>query len=493
VRLDTLSAVIQDSYPILHLPEQGTVLYPYREDCRHEVSRLKARFCQWLGEQMPEGLTFRNDVGICVSDELPLICPDLVIWVDGHPEVRIAVEIDEPFNPCTREPQHYLTGGDNYRDGLLTRLGWTVVRFAERQVWNHHKACADYLIELLKARVPNLVLPKLSEETLPSVKRWTRMEAQRMAVGVEAITPSQTPNKPVRCWPMTTEERQGMSQVRPLPRTRDMQEKMAHFRDAGRYEQDAYIDFEPYEHIYIYKGRQRLLPVSSLVGYFFEEFNALAVAERQWQNKGIPIDKNLEQWDRNGAMASEVGTFVHAQTENFFRDGTFETVYPFCYNGQTEMISVEKEKQYFLQFVSDYAITPYRQEWPVYDTILNVAGTIDLICQESDGTFTIYDWKRSSKVVNFMGQPITEGFNGKMSLNGINLPDTPFYHYCLQQNLYRYMLETHYGIRVRAMNLVVLCASYPSYYVAQVPKMDEVVSQMIGICQKEDLGHRLLT
>lgn len=468
------------------------MLYPFRENCHHEVSRLKARFCQWLVEQMPEGLTFRNDVGICVSDQLPLICPDLVIMVDGRPEVRIAVEIDEPFNPCTREPQHYLTGGDNYRDGLLTRLGWMVVRFAERQVWNHHKACADYLIELLKAHVSNLALPKLSEEPLPPVKRWTKMEAQKMAARSQAITSAQM-LKECSCCTMTPEERQCMSQVSPLPRTQDMQEKMAHFKDAGRYEQDAYIDFEPYEHIYIYKGQQRLLPVSSLVGYFFENFNALAVAERQWQNKGISIEETLEKWDRIGAMASEVGTFVHAQTENYFRDGTFETIYPFCYNGKTEEISVEKEKQHFLQFISDYAIKPYRQEWPVYDTKLNVAGTIDLICQEDDGTFIIYDWKRSSKVVNSFGQPLTEGFNGKMSLNGINLPDTSFYHYCLQQNLYRYMLEAHYGIRVRAMNLVVLCADYPSYYVAQVPKMDEVVSQMIGICKKEDLGHRLLT
>ena len=60
---------------------------------------------------------------------------------------------------------------------------------------------------------------------------------------------------------------QCMAQMKPFPRTADMQEKMATFRDAGRYEQDAHIDFEPYEHIYIYQGRQRLLPVSSLVGY----------------------------------------------------------------------------------------------------------------------------------------------------------------------------------------------------------------------------------
>ena len=311
-----------------------------------------------------------------------------------------------------------------------------------------------------------------------------------MAARAQTIT-TQTPHEP-SYYTMTSAEHQCMAQMKPFPRTADMQEKMATFRDAGRYEQDAHIDFEPYEHIYIYQGRQRLLPVSSLVGYFFECFNPLAAAERQWQNKGIPVEDSLDLWDRIGTMASEVGTFVHAQTENYFRGGTFETIYPFCYRGEIEEISVEKEKQHFLQFVKDYAIQPYRQEWPVYDTALNIAGTIDLICQEDDGSFTIYDWKRSAKVVNAFGQPITEGFNGKMSLNGINLPDTSFYHYCLQQNLYRYMLETHYGIRVRAMNLVVLCADYPSYYVAQVPKMDEVVSQIIGICQREDLGHRLL-
>ncbi len=468
------------------------MLYPFREDCRHEVSRLKARFCQWLGEQMPEEVTFRNDVGICVSDQLPLICPDLVILMEGRPEVRIAVQIDEPFDSCTRKPQHYLTCGDEYLDGLMTRLGWTVVRFAERQVWNHHQACADYLTALLKTLVTSLECPQLSDKPLPPVKRWTKAEAQKMAARVQAKMPVQTPNQ-VPCYAMTSEECQYMTQVKPFPRTADMQEKMATFRDAGRYEQDVYIDFEPYEHIYIYNGRQRLLPVSSLVGYFFESFNALAAAERRCQNYSIPVEESLNQWDRIGTMASEVGTFMHAQTENYFRDGTFETIYPFCYNGQTEAISLEKEKQYFLQFVNDYAIKPYRQEWPVYDLKLNVAGTIDLICQEDDGTFTIYDWKRSSKVVNAFGQPITEGFNGKMSLNGINLPDTSFYHYCLQQNLYRYMLETHYGIRVRAMNLVVLCADYPSYYVAQVPKMDEVVNTMVGICQREDLGHCLLT
>lgn len=267
---------------------------------------------------------------------------------------------------------------------------------------------------------------------------------------------------------------------------------MKAFKDAGKYEQDEFIDFEPEGHVYTYKGVQQLLPVSSLIGYFFEPFDAQGIAQRQWERYGVPIEESLKKWKRIGRRAADVGTFMHEQTENYFRDGTFLTVCPFCYEGETEEVSIEQEKQYFLRFVSDYQISPYRQEWPVYDTGLNIAGTIDMICQNDDGTFTIYDWKRSTKVVNAQGQPVTEAFGGKMSYNGINLPDTSFYHYCVQQNLYRYMLEQHYGVQVRAMNLVVLHPDYPSYYVVQVPKMDEVVSQIVGVCKTKNLGHRLL-
>lgn len=277
------------------------------------------------------------------------------------------------------------------------------------------------------------------------------------------------------------------------PRSKEIEEKMLRFTDAGKYDQDQFIDFEPEQHVYTYKGQTRLLPVSSLIAYFFEKFDAQAAAQRQYERYGIPVDETLKKWERNGQMAREVGTFVHEQTESYFRDGTFAKVCPFTFEDQTEMISVEKEQQHFLRFVMDYDIHPYRQEWPVYDTDLNIAGTIDMVCKEMDGEFTIYDWKRSSKVVNVLGQPIVEAFGCKRGFNGISLPDTPFYHYCIQQNLYRYMLEAHYGVKVKAMNLVVLCADYPSYIVANVPKMDEVIEQIIAACKEKDLGHQLLS
>lgn len=128
-----------------------------------------------------------------------------------------------------------------------------------------------------------------------------------------------------------------------------LQEKMQSFTDAGLYEQDQYIDFEPEGHIYTYKGQQRLLSVSSLIAYFFERFDAEAAARRQWERYGIPIEETLTKWDRNSKMACEVGTFVHEQTENFFRDGSFGTDYAFemqepssisAWNGKSSISSV---------------------------------------------------------------------------------------------------------------------------------------------------------
>ena len=271
-----------------------------------------------------------------------------------------------------------------------------------------------------------------------------------------------------------------------------MTEKMRRFTDAGRYAQDDDIDFLPDGHIYLYRGEQRMLPVSNLIAYFFEQFDAQRAAERQQARYGIPVAETLAKWERIGRMASEVGTFVHEQTENWFQHGRFETVCPFTYHGQTEMVSVERERNQFLKFISDYAIHPYRQEWPVFDINLNIAGTIDMVCCNSDGTFTIYDWKRSRKVVDASGRPITEGFCGKMSLNGISVPDTSYHHYCIQQNLYRYMLQQHYGVTVSALNLVVLCPDYAHYHVVSVPLMDDLTGRIVDICSERDLGHSLL-
>ena len=482
---------MKQTYPIIRFPERGTILYPFRRHPLVKPGMPEQKLARELSVKLPAGVECLLNACIITTDKQPPYYPDLALVVADKP-IRIDVEIDEPYRKANREPIHYLSCGDVFRDHLLNRHGWVVVRLAAQQVAQDPSICADYLVELLQAMMADGEQAQLHVFTsVPTpVEPWSRNDALKMAYwqNVEGEDKTWITDR----YALDADELKCCQQVKPFEKTADMLEKMSTFRDAGHYAQDDDIDFEPDEHIYIYKGIKRMLPVSSLIAYFFEEFQALPQAENQWRYKGTPVEESLDKWERAGRLASEVGTFVHLQTENYFQRGFFETECQLQFGQEIEVVNVEQEKLHFLRFIRDYQIEPYRQEWPVYDKNLNIAGTIDLICQEDDGEFTIYDWKRSSKVVNAQGQPIVEGFRGKMSYNGISLPDTSFYHYCIQQNLYRYMLEKHYGIRVKAMNLVVLCPDYPTYYVAQVPKMDQLIQQIVAICQQRDLGHLLL-
>ena len=483
-------AVVNTTYPKVSFCDKGTVLYPYRRRLSPLSGHLEKTFMQQLKQWLPKEIRVVDDVCVYFSEGLPPLSPDIALFVEGHPEIRIDVEIDEPYEATTRKPIHYLTCGDVFRDALMNRHGWTVVRFAVCQVRKEAMGCADYLSMVISQLIAGEEGAEMKPENLISIPQWTRAEAQKIAH--RKSEEGEGKQHDTTCCALNDQERDSLNQVKAFERTEEMLQKMQTFKDAGQYEQDAHIDFEPEEHIYIRDGKERLLPVSTLIAYFFEAFDALTAAERSASRNQTSVEETLDKWDKIGKMASEVGTFVHAQTENYFQHGHFDTDYPFTFNGETEHISVAREKQQFMDFIRDYHIEPYRQEWPVYDEELNIAGTIDLICKEADATFTIYDWKRSGKVVNAQGQPIVEAFGYKMSFNGIRLPDTAFYHYCIQQNLYRYMLESHYGIKIKAMNLVVLCPEYPTYFVAEVPKMDEVIEQVVGVCKMKDLGHVLI-
>lgn len=483
-------AVVNTTYPKVSFCDKGTVLYPYRRRLSPLSGHLEKTFMQQLKQWLPKEIRVVDDVCVYFSEGLPPLSPDIALFVEGHPEIRIDVEIDEPYEATTRKPIHYLTCGDVFRDALMNRHGWTVVRFAVCQVRKEAMGCADYLSMVISQLIAGEEGAEMKPDNLTSIPQWTRAEAQKIAH--RKSEEGEGKQHDTTCCALNDQERDSLNQVKAFERTEEILQKMQTFKDAGQYEQDAHIDFEPEEHIYIRDGKERLLPVSTLIAYFFEAFDALTAAERSASRNQTSVEETLDKWDKIGKMASEVGTFVHAQTENYFQHGHFDTDYPFTFNGETEYISVAREKQQFMDFIRDYHIEPYRQEWPVYDEELNIAGTIDLICKEADATFTIYDWKRSGKVVNAQGQPIVEAFGYKMSFNGIRLPDTAFYHYCIQQNLYRYMLESHYGIKIKAMNLVVLCPEYPTYFVAEVPKMDEVIEQVVGVCKMKDLGHVLI-
>lgn len=60
-----------------------------------------------------------------------------------------------------------------------------------------------------------------------------------------------------------------------------------------------------------------------------------------------------------------------------------------------------------------------------------------------------------------------------------SLPNTPFWHYVLQQRLYANVLERLYGIRVASCWLVQLHPALPRAHCVQVPCIDSTIDEVL--------------
>ena len=198
-----------------------------------------------------------------------------------------------------------------------------------------------------------------------------------------------------------------------------------------------------------------------------------------------------------GACSRDVGTFMHQQIENYYKGLPYQQEFSFKYDGKyvhiEEQISLELEYMQFIEFLENHKFKPFRTEWAIYDDELKIAGTIDMIHKRGD-VFDIYDWKRSHRIVDFWGKPIAVNNYGEKGLGELNqIEDTPYWHYCIQQNLYRYILERNYDIIIEKMYLVVFCDDTNEYRKLEVPRMDEVIISIVKSCKNGTVKKRLIT
>jgi hypothetical protein len=136
--------------------------------------------------------------------------------------------------------------------------------------------------------------------------------------------------------------------------------------------------------------------------------------------------------------------------------------------------------QQFLSFVAaNPTLKPYRTEWMIFDEDVRLAGSIDMVYEnEIDGTLMIYDWKRCKEITKFSNfkdaaYAVTECIS--------HLPDTNFWHYALQLNTYKTILEAKYDKKVSRMCLVVLHPNFPTYQVHTVPDLVEEMTALMAL------------
>ena len=228
----------------------------------------------------------------------------------------------------------------------------------------------------------------------------------------------------------------------------------------------------------------------------FSHFDADSVINnmmrgRNWnpQNKywGLTPEQIKAQWAENARSVSGAGTDLHFNIECFMNQDlpqgyTHKDLldnYERDIAAGAPLINTSEEWDFFLQYIRatpDYK--PYRTEWMIYHEDLKVAGSIDMVYENQDGTLSIYDWKRAKEIKK------TDGF-GKFAITPKidHLPDTNFWHYSLQLNTYKAILQEKYGKTIKDLYLVRLHPNNPrkTFEIIKCANLDKEISDLFEL------------
>lgn len=231
---------------------------------------------------------------------------------------------------------------------------------------------------------------------------------------------------------------------------------------------DDAIWFDEEPHKYYVNGVCDNISATTLIHEYGEKFDADKIINNMMKSKkwteskyfGMTADEIKQLWKDNGADAAVLGTKMHKSIENFW-------------NGLPPD-NDSKEYNMFLKFKEDHPeLMPYRTEWEVYQEDYGICGSIDMIFINEDDSISLYDWKRCKDIEK-------NNKYGKKCLNPVkHLPDTNYWHYSLQLNLYKFILESKYGKTVRDMHILCMHPNNDSYQKFEISNLQKEIKDLL--------------
>ena len=295
-----------------------------------------------------------------------------------------------------------------------------------------------------------------------------------------------------------------------------------HLARQNPHPRDAHIHFDEGPHTYTIKGVPGITPeteftsVTTWVHKHFEHFDAKKIIaammrnQKKWNDPianakyyGKSAEEIEEMWAAAGREAAAKGTEMHYKIECFYNTPAPAPAPDAA--AAAPNAPATTEFTYFLKFNDEYKSTlkPYRTECTVFHEEARIAGSIDMVYEvieqpatdtTSDTTDTttdttttpvvggrnprrtplaIYDWKRCREITKtnrankFATHPAIE-----------HLPDTNYWHYALQLNIYKYILQSKYGKTITDLYLIVLHPEAKNYQRIKLPDLQTEVTEL---------------
>jgi len=460
------------AYPVVKMPDSGCVIRrPYHR--KQQIRGYKENsFQQTLNNAFEKVFDVLGDCVVSTGSETRPFEPDIALRrLKDNQNIFIDVEIDEPYGGVSRSVTH-AKGEDDHRDLYFISRGWIVIRFAEIQVHKQARQCVAFICKVVKEIAPEIGIPPslLNMENPKIVEQWDQIQAEQWAkenyrekyLGHEFSTIEDIKENDSAI-EFSEIDKKVEELVKPIKYVNENPESVkGKINLANFVNRDKRIQFFPEEHLYLIDGVPAK-SVSEVVARFFPAFDKMGISRTLALKRGTTQEAILAEWDR----ATDAGTFLHSQIENYYNDEAYESPPAFAY---------------FLNFINEHShLDTFRTEWRVFDEKKMIAGTIDYVSDNGDGTFNIYDWKRSKNVVDeyyWDGPQKTHPFGtGFGPLRHID--STAYNKYCLQQGIYKRLLEKHYNIPVRDMYIVVLHPRYSDFHKFRVEEYEKEVDYIL--------------
>jgi very-short-patch-repair endonuclease len=467
VDYDITRQTLSDSYPQLRFPKKGTVVRSYRIGNTKRRGFKEETFQLSIERYFGQRFSILGNARLNTGKETRPFEPDIAIVDRKDTNLRIDVEVDEPYAGVSRQPTH-CKGEDYLRDLYFVDRGWIVIRFSEYQVHQYEMGCLQFIAELIKTVIPSFVIPKELQisQKLPLDKIWDIVKAQKWE---KANYREKYLGHTFTALPEQAETIERAFSAQELAEEKLVQSsfkgkleerRLTGFNNRNEHTRDRRVQFFPDEHVYTIDNTPAP-SASTIISNFFPEFDAEYWASRKASEFGMTPNEVELMWKNKGQEAAKQGAFLHEQIEKFFLKQSFSRTIEF---------------DLFEQFVRDHQhLEPYRTEWRIFDEQYHIAGTIDFVTKTGND-FEIYDWKRSKKVIDALtGEPITDN-QWQIGVGQLShIDDTSYNRYCLQQSLYKFILEKNYGLRIKNMYLIVLYPDYDRYYKVEVPYLKDEI------------------
>lgn len=445
-------------YPVIKMPVEGSFVKLPRKGRAMGKGFKEQDFYEAIKTSI-SNIEVVNDLHLSIPFYNKPYEPDIVL-IDQGLNLYIDIEIDEPYDGYFRFPTHEQQK-DDIRDLFFTESGWIVIKFTERQVHLQEQECVELIKDVIDS-IRNYTIDQSSrcrrepQWDYQQAVRWHKSNYREKYLGIEKF------GKQISSSRIEVD----VEEFDPIENNINRTKKYASntFQENIAFEDETH----KYHHPKDETGNAEYISVTTLIDRFFpfdmERF-IQTKAKREERTKEDVMAEFLATRDE----AAEKGTFLHEQIELFLKGEEHKSSFK----------EFEMFKTFYDQIVIAKGFQFVEAEKKILLEDFNVAGTVDALFKKPNREeYLIVDWKRSKKLV-IDDHPKKYGYGNAISdLNHID--NSSYYKYALQQNIYKYILETEYDMPISSMNLIVLHENYDKYSRVNLENMDKEVAIILN-------------